>query len=55
MTYLLVLKTKSPTRIGRVDVSRACSLASKQGTEAACLFPDTAMATMGDLHPGSAI
>ena len=55
MTYLLVLKTKSPTRIGRVDVSRACLLAGKQGTEAACLFLDTAMVARYDLHPGSAI
>jgi hypothetical protein len=30
-------------------------VAGKQGTEAACLFLDTAMAAMGDLYPGSAI
>jgi len=51
MVRLLVLKTKSPTRIGRVDVSRACLLAGKQGTGAACLFLDTAMVAKCGLYP----
>jgi hypothetical protein len=55
MVRLLVLKTKSPTKSGRVDVSRSGLLAGKQGTEAAFLFLDTSMAAMGDLYPGSAI
>ena len=55
MVRLLALKTKSPTGSGRVDVSRACLLAGKQGTEVAFLFLDTAMVAMGNLYPGSAI
>jgi len=30
-------------------------LTGKQGTEAACLFLNTAMVAMGNLYPGSSI